>query len=335
MTLIKLALKGLTYTGLAFGLGAALTGWGASSRTQATETAFPPVGQFADITGGRVHYVQKGKGPHVVLLHGAGGNLRDFTFDLVDRLADDFTVTAFDRPGLGYTDRVPEVVKGPFATDGDSPAQQARMLREAAAQIGIENPIVVGHSFGGIVAMAWADIGLTEETPVNASGIVSFAGGLMPWPDDLGTYYTVNGGILGGTIIIPLISAFAPLKTIEGSVDGIFAPDPVPVGYTDYIGAPLAVRQTTFRANVRQVNTLRPHVVEMVKRYPDLTLPIEIIHGTADTTVPDFVHPQEFVKLVPSARLTSLQGVGHMPHHADPQAAVEAIVRAAARAGLR
>ncbi|MEO9862371.1 MAG: alpha/beta hydrolase [Yoonia sp.] len=335
MTLIKSALKGLSYTGAALGLSALLTGCVSSARTQATEEAFPPVGQFAEVTGGRVHYVQKGSGPHVVVLHGAGGNLRDFTFDLVDRLADDFTVTAFDRPGLGYTDRVPQVETGPLATDGDSPADQARMLREAATQLGIENPIVAGHSFGGIVAMAWADIGLGEEAPVNASGIVSFGGVLMPWPDDLGAYYTVNGSPIGGAIVIPLISAFAPLSTIEGAVEGIFAPDPVPEGYVAHIGAPLAVRQETFRANVRQVNTLRPHVVEMTTRYPQLTLPIEILHGTADTTVPDFVHPIEFVKIVDSARLTSLPGVGHMPHHADPQAAVDAIVRAADRAGLR
>jgi len=328
MTLIKLALKGLTYTALALGLAATLTGCVSSVRTQNIEKAFPPVGQFADVTGGRVHYVQKGSGPHVVLLHGAGGNLRDFTFDLMDRLTDDFTVTAFDRPGMGYTDRVPDVAKGPLATAGDSPAQQARMLREAAAQIGITDPIVAGHSFGGIVAMAWADLGLTEEAQTNASGIVSFAGVLMPWPDDLGSYYTINGGILGGTVTIPLISAFVPQSTINGTLNAVFAPDAVPAGYLDHFGAPLAVRQAAFRANVRQVNTLRPHVVEMLKRYPQLTLPIEIIHGTADTTVPDFIHPKEFIKIVDSARLTSLQGIGHMPHHADPQAAVDAIMRA-------
>lgn len=335
MTLIKLALKGLTYTALALGLGAALTGCVSSARTQNIEAEFPPVGQFAEVNGGRVHYVQKGSGPHVVLLHGAGGNLRDFTFDLMDRLADDYTVSAFDRPGLGYTDRVPGVAKGPLATDGDSPAQQARMLREAAAQIGIENPIVAGHSFGGIVAMAWADLGLSEDVPVNASGIVSFAGVLMPWPDDLGAYYTINGGLIGGLVTIPLISAFVPESTINETLGGIFTPDPVPAGYADHIGGPLAVRQTTFRANVRQVNTLRPHVVDMLTRYPQLSLPIEIIHGTKDTTVPDFVHPQEFVKVVDSANYVPLPGVGHMPHHADPQAAVDAINRAASRAGLR
>lgn len=335
MTLIKLALKGLTYTALALGLGAALTGYMSSSRTQKAEAEFPPLGQFADVTGGRVHYVQKGSGPHVILLHGAGGNLRDYTFDLMDRLTDDFTVTAFDRPGLGYTDRAPDVEKGPFATDGESPHQQARMLREAATQIGITDPIVAGHSFGGIVAMAWADLGLTEQSTVNASGIVSFAGVLMPWPGGLDAYYTVNASRFGGVALIPLISAFAPRSIIDGTLDRVFAPDAVPERYLEHFGAPLAVRQTMFQANVRQVNALLPHVEDMVTRYPQLTLPIEIIHGTADVIVADVVHPQEFVKIVDSANYVSLPGVGHMPHQADPQAAVDAIVRAATRAGLR
>ena len=95
----------------------------------------------------------------------------------------------------------------------------------------------------------------------------------------------------------------------------------------------LAARPDTFRANARQVNTLRPHVVEMEKRYPQLTLPIEIIHGTADTTVPINVHPEQLIKIVPSANLTRLEGIGHQPHQVDEDAAITAIDRAAERAG--
>ncbi|MEJ6398937.1 alpha/beta fold hydrolase [Yoonia sp. 208BN28-4] len=332
---MRLVLKTLTYGAAAIGLGAALTGCVSSKRVQDAETSYPPIGQFAEVTGGRVHYVQKGSGPHVVLLHGAGGNLRDYTFDLMDRLTDDYTVTAFDRPGLGYTDRVPSVETGALATDGDSPTAQAAMLREAATQIGITDPVVVGHSFGGIVAMAWATTGLENQADVNASGVVSLAGVMMPWPGDLGQYYTVNGSSFGGAVIIPLISAFAPKSAINSSIEGVFAPQPAPEGYAEYIGGELAIRPTTFRANVRQVNTLRPHVVAMAERYPNLTIPVEVVHGTADETVPITVHPEEAIKLIPDLNLIRLEGVGHMPHHADPQAAVDAINRAAARAGLR
>lgn len=331
----KLALKGLTYTALALGAAAALTGCVSSSRAAQAEATTPPAGDFVEVTGGRIHYVQKGKGPHVVLLHGAGGNLREFTFDLVDRLTDDYTVTVFDRPGLGYSDQVPQVPEGLFATEGASPQDQAAMLREAASQIGVENPVVVGHSFGGIVAFAWANHGLDDAAPVNASAVVSIAGVAMPWPGDLGTYYTFNSSVIGGSVVVPVLTTLASQEAIEGTVEGIFAPDPVPTGYLEHVGTRLGLRPDAFRANVRQVNSSRKHVVEMAKRYPELTIPIESLHGTADTTVPLSVHPVEMRKLVPSLNLTVLDGTGHMPHHADPEAAVDAIHRAADRAGLR
>jgi pimeloyl-ACP methyl ester carboxylesterase len=330
-----LALKAITLTVLALGLGAVLTACGAHTRGERIEQAFPPVGQFVNVNGGRVHYVQAGQGPDVILLHGAGGNLRDYTFSLMDQLTDRYRVTAFDRPGLGYTDRVPGIATGPFATEGDPPNDQVAMLREAAAQLGITDPIVVGHSFGGIVAMAWATTSLDRDDPTNAAAVVSYAGVLMPWPGGLGAYYTVNGSALGGGIVIPLISAFTPQRTVESVVVETFAPQDPPAGYVDHLGGELALRERTFRANARQVNTLRPFVVEMTALYPRLTLPIEIIHGTADNTVPIHVHPEELIKIVPSANLVRLEGIGHQPHHSAEEEAIAAIDRAAARAGLR
>lgn len=301
---------------------------------QAT-TQYPPLGQFVDVTGGQVHYVQDGSGPHLILLHGAGGNLREWTFDLMHRLTDRYTVTAFDRPGLGYTDRVPGIPTGLTATEGDSPQAQAAMLREAAEKIGITDPIVAGHSFGGIVSYAWAVAGLDKASPANAKGIVSFAGVTMPWPGGLDRYYTVNGSAFGGVVTIPAISAFVPPSVVDSSIEATFAPQSAPAGYADYIGAGLTLRPSSMRANTRQVNTSRPHVVQLSQRYPELTLPIEILHGEDDKTVPIHIHAEEIEKIVPQVNTTRLPGVGHMPHHANPQAAIAAIDRAALRAGLR
>jgi len=332
---MRLARRTFTIATAAIAAGAAFTAVRGNARVQSAETQFPPIGEFVEIDGRRIHYVQEGNGPDLVLLHGAGGNVREFTFDLVGRLSDQFRVTVFDRPGMGYSDRVPGLDNKAFATEGDSPVAQAEMLRKASEILGLEAPIVAGHSFGGIVSMAWANLALDSESSANPSAIVSLAGVLMPWPGELGQYYRVNGSALGGVTTIPIISAFASDQRISDAIDGIFAPQPVPEGYADYVGGALTLRPSQFRANVRQVNTLRPHVVDMSKRYPELELPIEIVHGTLDATVPINVHPYELRKIVTSANLTELQGVGHMPHHADPDATVAAIERAAARAGLR
>ena len=330
-----MALRILSLTAVALGLGAVLTGCGAQYRATKAETAYPPTGNFVEVTGGRVHYVQAGQGPDLVLLHGAGGNLRDFTFDLMGQLTDRYRVTAFDRPGLGYTDRVPGVATGPTATEGDGPLAQAAMLREAAENIGITDPIVLGHSFGGIVAYAWAVEGLDQASPVNAKALVSVSGVTMPWPGDLAPYYRINGSAFGGVVTVPLITALVPDSVVRERIDSTFAPQPAPEGYAEYIGAGLTLRPESFRANIRQVNTLRPKVVALSARYPALTLPVEIVHGTADTTVPIHIHAEEVIKIVPSAHLTRLEGIGHMPHHTNPDAVIDAIDRAAERAGLR
>nr|MDJ0820753.1 alpha/beta hydrolase [Paracoccaceae bacterium] len=115
----------------------------AGAKAQSAEERWPAIGAFTEVQGVSVHYVQKGTGPDLVLLHGAGGNLRDFTFELVDRLARDYRVTAFDRPGLGYTERLPQAT-GAFNTQAETPQQQAALLSAAARQIGIRNPIVLG-----------------------------------------------------------------------------------------------------------------------------------------------------------------------------------------------
>lgn len=127
----------------------------AARQEAAAEAAYPPEGQFVDVDGVRVHLVQEGEGPDVVLLHGAGGSTRDFTYQFVDRIKDRYRVTVIDRPGLGYSDRLRDY--GLFSRAAETPRDQARLLQAAAALVGVETPIVLGHSFGGAVALAWAD----------------------------------------------------------------------------------------------------------------------------------------------------------------------------------
>lgn len=310
---------------------AVLTDRQSNTRVTAAEREFPPEGQFIDVRGRQVHAVVRGQGPDLVLIHGAGGNAREFTFEFMDRLTDRYRVIVFDRPGLGFTDRSAANFEGAFTTAAEGTEEQAAMLQAAAAAIGADNPIVLGHSYGGSVALAWA-----LNHPDNTAGVVNLAGPSHPWPGDLGAYYKVNGSSLGGAIVPPLISAFASAERIEDAVAGIFTPQPVPDGYLDHIGAPLTIRPASFRANARQVNTLRPRIVAMAPRYAtELAMPIEILHGDLDTTVPLNIHSIPLKNAVPHANLTVLEGVGHMPHHAEPDLVVQAIDRIATQAGLR
>ncbi|MCF2903923.1 alpha/beta hydrolase [Octadecabacter sp. CECT 8868] len=310
---------------------AAVTKSQVNARKDTAEQDYPPEGQFIDVGGRKVHAVVRGEGPDVILLHGAGGNTREFTFDFMDRLTDRYRVIIFDRPGLGYTDRTSDTYDGVFNTTAESPAEQAEMLQAAAATLGAHKPIVLGHSFGGSVALAW---GLNHPDAI--AGVVNLAAPSHPWPGNLGPFYTVNASLWGCAVLPPMISAYASAQQIETSIAGVFAPQPVPDGYIDHIGAPLTIRPTNLRTNARQVTTLRPHIVDMAGRYAsEFTRPLEILHGDLDATVPLDIHSIPLNQAVSHANLTVLDGVGHMPHHAHPDLVEAAIDRIATQAGLR
>lgn len=330
MTLKRLAANLLGASALVLtGCGVLLDG-PATRREALAETRFPPGGEMIELTGGRrVHAVIAGDGPDLILIHGASGNTRDFTFSFMERLTDRYRVVAFDRPGLGHTGRASDSFGGPFNTSAESVAEQAAMLKEAADIIGVRAPIVLGQSYGGAVALSWA-------LNYDPSAVVIVSGTSHPWPGGrLGIMYDLAAGGVSGAGLAPVITTFARRGLIEHITADIFDPQDVPEGYLDYVGADLSLRREALWANARQVYGLWDDLSKMAPRYPALDLPIEIVHGKDDAIVPFDQHGRRLVQDVPSASATLLDGVGHMPHHAAPDAVEAAIDRAATRAGLR
>ena len=294
----------------------------AAAREAAATAAYPASGKFVSINGTKVHYEIRGTGPDGILIHGALGNLRDMTFDLQDKLTDRYRVIAFDRPGFGYSNPLP---------DGEvSLHAQSQILQAAAKQIGATNPIVLGHSYGGAVVIEWA----LHPDILPPAAIVLVSAPTLPWPGTLDILYRVTGNPVGAALVVPLITAFVTDDYLHKSVTGIFAPSPVPDGYEAFVGSGLTLRRTSLATNGKQVNTLYDQVVAMAPLYPTLTLPVELVHGDADTSVPLSVHAGPLSKILPNAHLTVIPGAGHMPHHSHPDVIIAAIDRAAQRAHL-
>ncbi len=299
---------------------ALLTNARANRRAAAVEAAFPPIGQILLVDGLRVHALTVGSGPDLILIHGASGNLRDL-IPLMTRLAPTYRVTAFDRPGLGWSDPIP---------DSASLSAQARHLSAAATQLGITDPILLGQSYGGSVALAWA-----LDAPLKPRALVLVSSPSLPWPGPLDPWYRLTKTWIGKAVAIPLVAAYLPDSYIHGTITGIFAPDPVPADYRALIGEGLSIRRPSLVTNTAQVNGLRDQLVAQEPRYRDLTLPIELIHGDADTIVPLTIHSGPLSTLLPQANLIVLPGTGHMPHHAHPQTIPDAIARADRRSAVQ
>ena len=288
----------------------------AASRESALVSDYPPQGQFITVNGAQVHYIMAGTGPDLVLIHGASGNALDITGPLIVTLAGQYRVIAFDRPGLGWSDPIAD----------DSLRGQALHLSDAAAALGVAEPIVVGQSYGGSVALAW---GL--DAPVKPRALVLISAPSLPWPGALDNWYRLTASRVGAALIVPVATAFVPESYIDRAITGVFAPTSVPPGYGDAIEVDLTLRRVTLRANAGQVNALRAQIVGQEPRYPTLTLPIEMLHGTADTIVPLKIHSEPLAARLPNANLVVIDGAGHMPHYSHTSLVIDAIARAALR----
>jgi len=299
--------KGLTISSrsvFAGGLLGGLCGLGHLGRQKAIEAerTHPPLGEIIDIEGTPVHFTRQGKGPTIILIHGAGGNVRDFTFSLAGKMAKTNEVIAFDRPGHGYT--------GCLNRRGESPREQAELLHKAALRIGVTSAIICGYSFGGAVALAWA---LGE--PSFVTGLLLISAASHPWPGGVGILFSAAASHVTAPFVVPMIAAFAPTSIVDNTLSSVFRPRKPPPGYLDYIGAGLSLRAHSILANTRQVVTLKRHVLKMAKHYTELKMPVEILHGTEDRTVYAALQSEILARSLPNARYTQLHRVGHSPHH--------------------
>lgn len=285
------------------------------------EASHPPEGRFIDVDGHRVHVVVRGSGPDLVLIHGASGNTRDFTFSLVARLENNFRVLVFDRPGLGYTDDI--------GTTGATLSQQADLLMRAAKMLGAPRPIVLGHSYGGGVALAWA-----VNHPDDLAALVLLSSPSNLWTTPLDPLYRLTSHPILGPIAIPVLTAFVHDSRVKTAIEEVFHPQIAPAGYAAYIGVGLTLRRSSMRANGLQRANLQREIAALIPLYGAISVPTEILHGTEDTIVSTKIHSDLLVSQIKDAVLTRLDGIGHTPHQNAQDAVIDTIMRASGRARL-
>lgn len=289
--------------------------------TIAIERANPPSGRFVDIEGGRLHIVELGRAdaPPVVLLHGASGNLRDLQLTLGDRLAARYRVILIDRPGHGWSDR-------PGGAADASPATQAVLIHQALVALGVTKPIVLGHSWSGALATAYA-LAFPEET----RALVLLSPVTHPWPGGIGwindvVALPVLGPLIAHTLILP--TGYFMLKP---GVAGVFRPDTPPPDYGAHTGVAMLLRPNEFIANAQDLSGLKDFVRAQAPRYGELKMPVTIISGDKDPVVYTDIHSRSIARQAPRATLTVLPGVGHMVQYVAADDVVRAVDAMAAR----
>src|SRR5262249_36869057 len=101
---------------------------------------------FVTVEKLRVRYIEVGRGPTVVMIHGNAGSIEDFEFGVIQALASNYRVIAVDRPGHGKSDRPNDA----------NVEYQARLLHQVLLSLHVYEPVLVGHSWGAALALSYA-----------------------------------------------------------------------------------------------------------------------------------------------------------------------------------
>ena len=290
---------------------------------QLAEKRHPPEGKFLTVNGVRVHYTDTGgNGPALVLLHGNGMTNEDWQRSgVTERAARNYRVIAFDRPGFGYSDRP----KGQPWT----PEAQADLIHAALTQIGVTQPTIAGHSWGALVAAAYA-----TRHPDALRGLVLISGYYFPtFRTDSIILSPPAIPMLGDALrytVSPLIGWFLAPRLIKT----LFAPVPVPERFSKNFPLSIALRPWQLRAAAAEAATMVPAAAVLERSYQSIRAPAAIVAGDSDQVADVGRQSLQLHKMLPQSRLWLLRGAGHMPHYSSPGAVVDAIDYVSGRAAL-
>jgi pimeloyl-ACP methyl ester carboxylesterase len=267
--------------------------------TRRIDAALPAQGQWIDVAGGRIHYVELGPAdaPPVVMIHGILAQLRHFSYALADRIAKDHRVILVDRPGWGHS-----TIKGRRPGIG----VQADMIAEALNKLGIEKPLLVGHSMGGAVSLA-----LALRHPDLPRGLALIAPYTQPVDDVVDTFRSLLVPARIAPLIAWTLSIPVGIKTGAKKAAQAFSPDPVPADFGLKGGGLLALKPASFQSGVFEIAVANAEMQAQAPRYGELGLPVAILYGHGDYLLEPALHGRKTAAAIPGAQLTEIEG-GHM-----------------------
>ena len=285
------------------------------------ERRHPPAGSFVEVDGVRLHYSDRGAGRPVVLLHGNAVTGGDYnTSGVAERLvAGSHRVIVFDRPGFGHSERPRWRLWTASA--------QAELLHKALAQLDVRRPVVVGHSWGTLVALAFA-----IRHPADTAGLVLLSGYYFPTLRlDALMVAPVAVPVLGDVLRYTVSPVFGwlnmPLLKLA-----MFTPSRVTNRFKAEYSNAMALRPSQIRATAEDGALMVPGAMGLRAHYGELSMPVAIVAGAGDIVVRKR-QAERLNGAVPGSSLAIVEGSGHMVHHVATDRVVEAVAAVVGKAG--
>jgi len=272
------------------------------------EKALPPRGNFLQLTGARIHYLERGSGQPIVMVHGLGGQSGNFTYGLVDELAREYRVIVVDRPGAGYSTRESD--------DSARLRMQAAVVADVIRKLGLDRPLVVGHSLGGAIALAMA-----LDSP-DAIGSLALLAPLTHVPKQVPAPFRPLDipskwvrWVISWTLGVPI-----GIRQGPAIVKMIFAPEAVPKDFATRGGGLLSLRPWNFYNVSTDLVAADADLPAMIERYPAIRVPVAILYGTSDEVLDYREHGEAMKTKISNLRLKLVEG-GHMLPVTQPELA--------------
>jgi pimeloyl-ACP methyl ester carboxylesterase len=270
-------------------------------------------GRHLDVDGTPIRFVQAGRGPDVLLVHGSPGSIEDWE-TVFARLSTHVRVTAFDRPGHGFSGGH----RGPH-----TPAANALVARAVIRTLGLRDVVLVGHSYGGITAL---EVAVARPAEVKAYVVVGSRA--YPPVSVEPIYHLLALPVVGRGLAAVLAPLTGPAR-LEAGVRASFGPNAATMP-RDFVArrSPIWLRPTVSAALSEERVTLEAALQSLSPRYREIRAPLSIVCGAGDGRNAD--DARRLAGEVPGARLVILPETGHYVQYARPDALIEVIQEAAA-----
>lgn len=264
------------------------------------EKALPPRGRFIDIGADRIHYVEQGSGSPIVLVHGLSGQLLNFAYLDLQKLARSHRVIMLDRPGAGYSKR-----------GESSPAtivNQAATVAAFIEALKLDKPVLVGHSLGGAIALA---VGLNHPQSISRLALIAPLTHTQSEPPEAFRGLMIPSPLMRRAIAHTLAT---PLSIRKGPevLAFVFGPEPVPKDFRTKGGGLLGLRPNSFYAASSDMLATAEDLPAMESRYSTLQMPVDVLYGRQDQILDYRLHGEALMQKIPHATLKLVDGGGHM-----------------------
>jgi pimeloyl-ACP methyl ester carboxylesterase len=265
-------------------------------------------GQHITVNNIKLRVSQTGQGPDVLFLHGSIGTLEDF--ETVIPLLDYYRVTTFDRIGHGYSDMPP--VPATIASNADYASALIKTLK-------LQNVIVVGHSYGGSIALKMA----INQDP-NLKGLVLLAPASKPAKTRAIEYLFANKYV--GMGLLRLLRPVLAENMLRSGLLASLQPnlDSIPDNFTE---SRLAIwnEPGILYTRTQQTQVVNDELDNMLIKYENISIPSILLIGEKESHSDIYTGTYELANIISKTELVEIKEAGHYLQYKKPAAVVDAI----------